>query len=248
MKNFTLVVITKNAEENLAKLLNLFGNAVPKLIIDDYSTDNTVIIAKQYKANVIQRNLNNDFATQRNFALEKVKTDWALFLDSDELPNDTLIKEIDKLENIKNISAYLFKRIDTFWNREVKYGEVLNCFVARLVNKNNGQFVRAVHEEWEPRKGKVIKLNSELKHYPHKNIAEFLTKINYYSTINASYFYKNNKKTNAIDILFTPLFKFVYSYFFKLGFLDGANGFVYSFMMSFHSFLSRSKLYLLENK
>jgi glycosyltransferase involved in cell wall biosynthesis len=248
MKNYTLVVITKNEEENIGKLLKTFSNNVPKLVIDDYSTDNTVKVAKQHKANIIQRNLGNNFATQRNYALQKVKTDWVLFLDADELPNDNLIKEIDKLENTKNVSAYLFKRVDVFWNKEIRHGEVLNCFVPRLVNKNNGRFIRAVHEEWEPKRGKVIKLNGELKHYPHKNIANFLREINYYSTMNADYFYKTNKKTNAMDIFFTPLFKFVYTYFFKLGLLDGPAGFVYSFMMSFHSFLSRSKLYLLKNK
>jgi len=52
----------------------------------------------------------------------------------------------------------------------------------------------------------------------------------------------------GMHIIFPPLVKFFYTFFILGGFLDGARGFVYSYMMSFHSFLSRSKLYLLHNK
>ena len=73
----------------------------------------------------------------------------------------------------------------------------------------------------------------------------FLVKVNFYSTLNAQTFLREKKRTNVFDIFFTPIFKFMYTFFLKLGFMDGAAGFVYSFMMSFHSFLTRAKLYSL---
>jgi hypothetical protein len=59
--------------------------------------------------------------------------------------------------------------------------------------------------------------------------------------------FQQGKKTNILAIIFYPFGKFILNYFLKLGFLDGAPGFVYAFMMSFHSFLVRGKLYTLNH-
>ena len=79
--------------------------------------------------------------------------------------------------------------------------------------------------------------------YLKQTIAEFLSEINTYSTIRAKELLDNNISEPNYKAYFYPLFKFVQNYFFRLGFLDGAAGFIYAFMMSFHSFLVRAKLY-----
>jgi hypothetical protein len=55
--------------------------------------------------------------------------------------------------------------------------------------------------------------------------------------------FRGKKTTNVVEVIAYPLGKFFYTYVLLLGFLDGAAGFTYSFMMSFHSFLVRVKLY-----
>ena len=88
-------------------------------------------------------------------------------------------------------------------------------------------------------------LQTPMDHYAHDGISDFLQTINTYSTIRAEELHDQERRTNAVDILTIPFVKFLYTYVLLRGFRDGPAGFVYSFMMSFHSFLVRGKLYLL---
>jgi hypothetical protein len=92
-------------------------------------------------------------------------------------------------------------------------------------------------------KGTTGQLLSPLLHYPHPNVAQFIEDINTYSTLNAQYLYSQKVRAHWFEILAYPVAKFFRNYFFHLGFLDGTAGVVTALMMSFHSFLTRAKLY-----
>ena len=246
MKNLSVVLIVHNEADNLKTLLGTLRFASEIIVLDNDSLDQTAAITKSFGAKHIRHILGNDFANARNFALRQTKSDWVLFLDADERLSPELVAWLERLEPQNNVSAYAFRRIDHFWNRELRFGETGRTFVTRLVNKRKGQFERPVHETWT---GKPIKeKNLVIDHFPHPTIKTFLEHINFYSDINAHYFYVQKRKTSVLDLIFTPLLKFFYTYFVRLGFLDGPAGFVYSFMMSFHSFLTRAKLYTLQDK
>lgn len=241
--------MTKNEEKNITRAITSIKliKVIPSIVlIDDFSTDNTASLAHQLGATTIQHPLNGDYATQRNYALTQCDTNWVLFLDADEEITPALAQEIESIPDNANESAFLVKRLDSFWNTKMFHGEAGNAFVPRLVHKSRGTFVRAVHEEWKstiPSRA----LKGILNHYPHPTLKEFITEVNTYSTSNASYLLRMGRTTSWFDILFTPFVKFFYTYFIKSGFLDGAAGFAYSFLMSFHSFLTRAKLYMLRN-
>ncbi len=246
------VVLTKNEASNIARCINsvLFCDEI--IIIDDYSTDDTLnqisrikLQNDRVKFKVIQRHLNNNFGGQRNFAIKQASNDWILFVDADEVVSNELRSEIQKLQFDK-VSYYL-KRRDWFWGRELRYGEVKKLRqqgIIRLVKKGGGQWIGQVHEVYKSIQP-IGHLNSYLNHYPHPNINQFLTKINYYSSLRAEELLKYHTSVNVITIIIYPVFKFFVSYFILLGFLDGQAGFTYSFLMSFHSFLVRVKLWQL---
>ena len=98
-------------------------------------------------------------------------------------------------------------------------------------------------EVWEIR-GTTNILKNPLLHYPHPTMTDFLNSVNSRSTLNAQVFYEDGKRTRLID-WFKPPLKFFRNWILRLGFLDGMPGFIMAFMMSFHSFLVRAKLYLL---
>lgn len=246
MKNLSIIILTKNEEKQIASAIKSVSFGKEIIIVDDYSTDKTNIIAKKNNAKIHKHHLKQNFAEQRNFGMKKAKYNWVLFLDSDERISKELKEKIIRINDNSDCSAYLFKRIDLFWNKKMHFGETRNIFVPRLVNKNQGKFVRDVHEVWQTKK-KVKKIHEPLYHYSHTSLSEFIKKINFYSSINAKVLYKKGQNTQVLDILFTPLLKFFYLYFLKLGFFDGIQGLVYSIMMSLHSFLSRAKLYFLLN-
>jgi hypothetical protein len=73
-------------------------------------------------------------------------------------------------------------------------------------------------------------------------LVDFIEDVNVYSTMRAEELQKQGKQATVFELIFYPFGKFIYTYFIQRGFLDGPAGFVYSFVMSFHSFLVRAKL------
>jgi len=253
------VVLTKNEERNIERCLRSLDFVDEVVIVDDFSKDNTLNqISKIKKQNdkskfkIFQRNLNSDFAAQRNFGMQKASGEWILFLDADEEVSKALKKEIKEVVKYASLEhddlvGFYIKRRDYFWGREVKFGEVLKVRrkgILRLIKKGFGKWKGKVHEELKVKsqKLKVIKLRNFINHYPHPTIKEFLQEVNFYSSLRADELFQQQKKTNILEIIFYPLGKFILNYFVYLGFLDGPSGFVYAFMMSFHSFLVRGKL------
>ncbi len=260
------VVLTKNEERNIERCLKslLFCDEI--IIIDDYSSDKTIEVIKNLKLKVknynlklkiFKRLLNGDFSGQRNFGMEKTRGDWVLFLDADEEVSKDLKEEIKKIIDIhhslfkEDVVAFYIKRRDWWWGRELKYGEVKkirNKGLIRLLKKNSGKWVGKVHEKFKVQssKLKVKVLKNYINHYPHQTLKEFISEINFYSTLKANELKTLGKKTNIFEIIFYPLGKFILNYLLYFGFLDGPSGFAYTFLMSFHSFLVRAKLYKLQ--
>ena len=237
------VVLTKNEEENIKDCLAGLKWCDEIIVIDDNSSDKTVEIAKKEKARVYRRELAENFAEQRNFGLEKAKYDWIFFVDADERVSRDLAKEI--CETIKNPrwTGYFFKRIDYFLGNWQRHGEIGRVRILRLGRRGAGKWRREVDEKWII-EGKTKTLKNPLLHFSHKNITDFLESINERSTLNAKVFYQEGKRVNFFEWLKIPG-KFLLNFIFRLGFLDGTPGFVFSVLMSFHSFLVRGKLYLL---
>jgi glycosyltransferase involved in cell wall biosynthesis len=260
--NISVVILTKNEEKNIERCLNSISFCDEIIIVDDFSTDNTdnqisKIKNQNDKLNIkiIKKHLIDDFSVQRNFGMSKAKNDWVLFVDADEEVTQELKNEIIGLDsrlrgNDNNTNAYYLKRRDYFWKHELKFGEVKKVReqgIIRLVKKNSGKWTGKVHEEFNLLSLRVGKLNGFINHYPHQTLKEFINDINNYSTIRAEELLNRKTKTDALEIIFFPFVKFIYNYFFNFGFFDGPAGFVYAFMMSFHSFLVRAKLYQLVN-
>jgi glycosyltransferase involved in cell wall biosynthesis len=238
------VILAKNEEAKIEKAVAsvLFCDEV--LVIDDKSTDATVTIATKAGARVLAHAQADGFASQRNWALTQAKNDWILFIDADEEVTENLKFEISNLKLNDEVAAYRIPRRDFFWNTELKYGETQNARksgIARLINRKEGTWEGVVHEEFKT-KGTQKKLASFLNHNSHDSISSFIADINVYSSLRAQELAQQGKKFSLFELVFLPFGKFIYTYFILRGFLDGAAGFVYSFVMSFHSFLVRAKL------
>jgi len=243
------VVLTKNEEKNIADCLKTLQWCDEILIIDDYSIDKTVSIAKKSGAKIYKHGLSKDFSQQRNFGLSKAQSEWVLFVDCDERISEDLASEIvlriDKQEVIE--SGFYVKRLDFLWNKQLKFGETGNISLLRLAKKNAGKWEGKVHEEWRIT-GKVGRLQYPLIHHPHQSIAEFLQEINFYTELRAQELFLQKVHVSLWQIVAYPKAKFLVNYFLKLGFLDGVPGLILAICMSLHSFLVRGKLWQLWKK
>lgn len=238
------IILTKNSAQTLLKTLESLDWCNEVLVIDDQSFDDTVTIAKKAGAAVFVHKNNDDFAAQRNFGLEKAKGEWILFVDSDEVVTPELAAEIQRA---RSRDGYYIKRKDFLFGRWLNHGETGRVKLLRLARKGAGKWTRPVHETWDI-SGKTGELSQPILHYPHPNVAQFIDEINRYSTLNAKYLKSQGIHVSWWHILAYPAAKFFLDYFWYLGFLDGTAGAIVASLMSFHSFLTRSKLYLLWKK
>lgn len=246
------IILTKNEQENIKDCINSLLFCGEIIVIDDNSTDETVELAKDFGAKVFVHKMDGNFAEQRNFGLSKAKGDWVFFVDADERVTPELSKEIINSTWIakgKNKSefpdGYFIKRQDFFWDKKLNFGETSKVKLLRLARRDAGKWTRRVHEIWNI-KGEVKTLNNSLNHYPHQTLQEFVEDIDNYSTLHAQEKDEQGEGSNLIKIIFWPIFKFLQNFLLRLGFLDGVAGAIVALMMSFHSFLSWSKLYLMQ--
>ncbi|MBI4136971.1 glycosyltransferase family 2 protein [Candidatus Roizmanbacteria bacterium] len=93
MNKLTVVVLTANSEKIISDCLNSLSFADEVIVIDDESTDKTVSIVQKSGAHIYVRKLDN-FASQRNYGLDKAKGAWTLFVDADERISKELQNEI----------------------------------------------------------------------------------------------------------------------------------------------------------
>lgn len=241
------VIIAKNASSSLKKCLESITWCNEIVVIDDNSTDETAKIAEKYGAKIYKHELTNDFSVQRNHGLEKASGDWVLFVDADEVVSASLAKEIQNILLNTKVEGFLIKRVDTMWDKKLLYGETGNIFLLRLARKSAGVWEGKVHETWQV-KGKVERLQHALEHYPHPTINEFLTEINFYTTLRAEELYAQGVSASFLDIIVYPKVKFIVNFILKKGYKDGIQGFIFAILMSFHSFLVRGKLWQLHQK
>lgn len=242
------IILTHNEEKNIKECLETVKWCDEIIVIDDVSTDRTVELAKKQGAVVFSRKLDGNFSDQRNFGLSKAKGEWVLFIDADERVSEALWFEIMQHTNspIGVNVGFFIKRKDTIWNHELNFGETGSIKLLKLAKKGSGNWERSVHEIWKV-KGNTAVLNNPLMHYPHINVAKFLKEINFYTGLRARELFENRTKASFLSIIFFPTGKFLQNYLFRQGFRDGIPGLLLALMMSFHSFLVRSKLWLLWN-
>ena len=190
-----------------------------------------------------QTKIAEDFAKLRNLAQEQVAHDWVLHLDADEEISLPLQEEIKQVIKNAEHAGYCLKRKDYFLGRWLQHGETGDLQLLKLGRKHRGKWIRSVHETWNI-EGNIGQLNNPLLHYPHPTVAEFLERINRWTTLNTKVFCEQGVTVSWWQILLYPSGKFFLNYLIKLGFLDEMPGFIMALMMSFHSFLTRAKLYM----
>lgn len=240
------VVLVKNQQTQLRECLESLKWCEEIVVVDDGSTDKSVEVAKEFGAKVYNHSLGGDFSQQRNYALEKVKNDWVFFIDADEKVSKELAEEIYQQTSqfLTAVNGFYIPRKDYLWGRKLRFGEVGTIKLLRLARKDKGSWLGQVHEQWKVI-GNIGTFQNSLEHYPHQSVREFLSEINFYSNLRAKELYSQKQSSGWFEVLTYPVGKFLYTYFLKFGFIDGVPGLMLCLMMSFHSFLVRSKLWQL---
>jgi glycosyltransferase involved in cell wall biosynthesis len=237
------VIITYNEEKRLEPALKSLSGVVNEIIVvDRYSDDNTVKLAKKYTDRLFQRKWTN-FADQKNFANGKARYPWILSLDADERLSPKLRDEIISLKSQEpECSGFSMPRQVFYLGRWIRHTVWYPDRKIRLFRNDKARWEgEYVHEDLAI-DGEVKRLCGPLYHFTYRNIADHMRRINTFSDLGAQKLYAKNKKCRWYHLAFFPFFRFVKSYLLKAGFLDGFAGFVISLLDGYTGFVIYAKL------
>ncbi|MBN2197980.1 glycosyltransferase family 2 protein [Candidatus Wolfebacteria bacterium] len=255
MNSISAIILTYNEEINIEICLkNLKDWANEIFIVDSFSTDKTLEIAKNYGCQIIQHEFINQ-AQQFNWALENldIKNDWILRLDADEYLTEELKKEIsEKLENVpSDVFGFLMKRRVYFMGKWIKHGGYYPTWILRLFKKGKAKSEdRTMDEHIILLEGKVEKFKNDFIDDNKKNLTYWVEKHNNYALREVKDILQNDigqgKKRKIyykLPVFFRVFLYFVYRYFIRFGFLDGKEGLIFHFLQGFwYRFLVDAKI------
>jgi glycosyltransferase involved in cell wall biosynthesis len=260
----SILILTHNELKNLPACLKSVAFSDDVVVLDSFSTDDTVALAESFGAKVLQRKFDN-YAAQRNFGLaHDFKHDWILMLDADERIPEDFVEEIRTVTaQIDNpVTLYRMRRKDMFMGRWLKRSSGYPTWFGRLFRKGAVRVEREINEEYYT-DGQIGLLEGHLIHYPfNKGIEYWVERHNRYSSmeavklgeeraeriiwkdfLNADPMLKRKAfKAFAYRMPFRPLLTFCFLYFVKFGFLDGKAGFHFSLMRSFYEYMISLKM------
>ena len=230
------LIITFNEEKNIQKILADFSICDEIIVVDSFSSDQTVEIARQNpKVKIVQQKF-EDFTKQRNLALDQAKNDWVLFLDGDERITPELQTEIiTELNKFDKKDAYYFYRKFYVGGKPIHFSGTQNDKNFRLFRKSKCRYVadKKVHETLDVR-GSIGILKNKLLHYSFENFEQFKSKMLYYGLLKGNELADKGKKYSIITHWGKVALKFLKTYIIKLGFLDGIDGLKISYLQSLY--------------
>lgn len=241
----TAIIPVYNESHNIENTLKSVAFADEIMVVDSYSTDDTVAISKKYTNFIIQRDFGYP-ASQKNWAIPQATHEWILLLDADERVTLALQDEILEILNnpAPDINAYWIYRKNHFMGREVRYSGWQNDKVIRLFKKSHNRYEdKMVHEEIIP-EGKVGYLKNRLYHNTYVSLDHYLNKLNKYAYWQSRDYDRFTGKLTPFHFLVKPFWKFFKHYIIQQGFRDGIVGFSVSFLQSYSVVLRYMKLWL----
>lgn len=223
MQKLSVVILTKNEERNIRECIeNAKQISNDIIVVDSGSTDNTIKIAKTVGAKVVFHPW-KVYADSANWGITQTCYDWVLLLDADERLSQGLIDSINKVK-LKPDCIYGFYRRSFIGQKYIRFGEWSGNRVFRLYHRNKTSWDDTpIHSKLYTDNIKRVMLYGYALHFTMKDIDDLKNKYKgYIQEIRKT---ADKRKFGIIKKYTSPVFRFTKGYIFKLGFLDGKEGF-----------------------
>lgn len=269
MQNVTVLILTKNEEKNLSSCLeSVKGFAKRCVVVDSGSTDRTKDIALEYGADFYDNPFVN-YATQFNWGLDNtnIGTKWVVRLDADERFTPKLCAELEKqmlLHENDDVNGFVLEARLFFMDKELKHGGARKKKLMVFKNGLGRIENRKMDEHTVLSEGSAVEIKEPFLHYDFKDLTSYVKKLNWYATremqdymegmFPEEGFEASNKEIEHVRNLKTKYYKapmfwrcwfyFFYAYIIRGNFLNGKEGFIYSFLYHlYYRMLVDAKIY-----
>lgn len=240
------LVITYNEEKRIGKCIEaLFKVCDEVIIIDSFSKDKTVEIAKGKGAIVIEQSFLGD-GPQRSFGLSYCKNDWVLNLDADEFLDKDATEFILSQDYLQeDYDAYSFRVKNYLADKLIDFSGWYPDHKVRFFNKKTAKpSDSVVHQKIITQKEKKEAVH--ILHYGWDSLEQIITKKNQYSGWHAQQLFNQGKKINSFKPVLNGAVAFIRCYFFKKGIFNGIDGLSIALIQSFFSYMKYAKLLKLQ--
>jgi glycosyltransferase involved in cell wall biosynthesis len=262
----SILILTFNEEQNIIPCLQSVAWSDDVLVLDSFSTDQTVPLAQRAGVRILQNPFEN-FAQQRNFGLThgQLKHPWVLHLDADERVTPELQRELLKVTRDGAKDAYRVASRMMFQGKWLRYSGLYPWYQVRVGRRDKLRFIQTGHGQREDLPPDLIGMLSEdLLHYSFsKGLADWFDKHNRYSSAEARHFVEAHgqhpidwtglifqgsiERKRTLKRIFAqlpcrPTLRFLYMYFLRRGFLDGRAGLTYCRMLRIYEYMTVLKI------
>lgn len=256
----SVLILTLNEEANIADCLASVAWCDDVVILDSFSSDATAAIAQQHGVRLLQRQF-DDYASQRNYGLEKIdfRHPWVLMLDADERVPAALRAEIvEALDRVDSGTClFVLRRKDYLFGRWLRHSSGYPTWFGRLVRIGQVRVDRPINERYLTA-GKTARLQGHLEHYPfNKGFSGWIAKHDRYSSMEAALIVAGGRETlhladlgarddqrrrRALKALVyvlpaRPLLVFLSLYVLRGGILEGRAGLTFSLLRAWYEFM-----------
>lgn len=246
-RKLSVIIPCFNEEKNIEDCLKGVLWADEVIVVDSFSTDRTLEIAKRYTDRVVQHEYVNS-ATQKNWIIPQARHEWILIVDSDERVTPELKDEIIRiLSSEQPKDGYRIRRKNFLFGREVKHSGWGRDSVLRLFRRDMGRYrEKRVHAEIELENTGM--LNGFFEHDSVSSLSDWVNKINRYSTWKARDKHEKGTLAPVLHMILRPPARFCKDFVVRLGFLDGWRGFLIASLSAFAELVMAAKIVQLSHE
>lgn len=234
-------IIAFNEEDKIADCVKSVSFADETVVVDSHSTDRTREMAGRLGVRVLEKEWPGH-VEQKNFALNSASSDWVICIDADERVSQKLREEILKVMQNPQCDGFAMPRKVFYINRWINHCGWYPAHKLRLVKKSAARWGGVDPHDTLMVEGAEKRLSGDLYHLSFDSIYDHFKTIDHFTRVGAKEAYREGRRAGVIDVTLRPLFTFFKMYLLKLGFLDGAPGFIICVLSAFHTFTKYDRL------
>jgi (heptosyl)LPS beta-1,4-glucosyltransferase len=234
MTKLAAIILTKNEEQHIGDCLVSLAWAERRVVFDSFSTDRTCDIARERGAEVMSHPF-NDYASQRNAALQAVEADWIFFVDADEHATPELAEEIRSIvapggrqpagrsSGASDVTGWYVPRRNYLFGKLTRGAGYWPDYQMRLLKRGSARYDRPASEivELDGRSGY---LQNALLHYNYETTAQFHHKQTFRIDFEATNLYRRGEKCKLYSPYYMTIRHFWWRYVTLKGYRDGLHG------------------------